>query len=171
EPEPAIGVGVLELLIELHVRVELALGVLPILRLLVLLVLPFLLSVTVLELVLLLAGNRGRRQPSRFEGRRAVRRGAVAGGAVALLLGQERRQRPGEGVDLVRRKDGAVGEMGLVLREQPLEPEQQREVAAPFDRRLRVAGLDLHHRSVECPAACRARGERLFEGLALVYEL
>src|SRR5258708_34754618 len=33
------------------------------------------------------------------------------------------------------------------------------------------AALDLHQRSVECPAACRARSKGICERLALVYEL
>ena len=91
--------------------------------------------------------------------------------AVALLLGEQRGQRPGEGVDLVGGEDGALGEMRLVFGQQPLEPEQQREVSAPLDRRLLVAGLDLYERGVERATARRARSKGFIEGLALVDEL
>ena len=50
------------------------------------------------------------------------------------------------------REDGAVGQVGLVLGEQPLEPEQQRELTPPLDRGLLGALLDLGQRSVERPA-------------------
>ena len=66
----------------------------------------------------------------------------------------ERDQRAGEGVDLVRGERRAVGEVRLLLREQPLQSEHQREVPPPGERRLAPAGVDLLHRGVQR----RARG-------------
>ena len=61
---------------------------------------------------------------ARFDGDRAV---------ADLHIGEQRGQRVREGVDLVGGEHGAVDELGLVLRQQPLEPEQQRELAAPLE--------------------------------------
>src|SRR6516164_3039491 len=61
--------------------------------------------------------------------------------------------------------------MRLLLGEQALEPEEQREMAPPVDRRLVGAGFDLGQRGVEGPPACRARGERVLESLSLVDKL
>ena len=83
-------------------------------------------------------------------------------GARRLRRGQQRRQRARQRVDLVRREHGAVGELRLVLGEQPLQAEQQREFAAPGCRgvfRLRV-GLQLGQRQVERAAARRAGRQR-----------
>ena len=99
--------------------------------------------------------------------RRRRRRRAVA---VALRLGQQRGQRARQRVDLVGREHGAVGEVGLLLGEQPLEPEQQRVLPAPLDRGLVRARVHLRQRSVERAAAGRPGGERVFERLALVDE-
>ena len=61
----------------------------------------------------------------------AVRRAPVAVGA-ALRLGQQRRQRAGERVDLVGGQHRAVDQRRLVLGEQAVEAEQQRPAAAPL---------------------------------------
>ena len=53
-----------------------------------------------------------------------------------LLLGQELGQGAGERVDLMRVELGAVAERRRLLADQPFEAEQQREVAAPLERRL-----------------------------------
>ena len=83
----------------------------------------------------------------------------VLGGG--LLLGHQLGQRPGEGVDLVRVQFGAVAQLRRFVGEQALEPEQQREVAAPLDRRVLGALVDLGQGGVEGPAAGGALGERL----------
>ena len=98
--------------------------------------------------------------------------GAVRGSvAVALGLGQQRGQRARQRVDLVGGEHGAVGQVRLLLGEQPLEPEQQREPPAPLDRGLVRAGVDLGHGGVERAPAGRAGRQRILEGLALVDEL
>src|SRR2546430_105125 len=64
--------------------------------------------------------------------RRGRRGGAsVAVGRGALCGREQRRQGAGEGVDLVRREHRAVRQLRLVLGEQPLQPQQQRELAPP----------------------------------------
>jgi hypothetical protein len=89
-------------------------------------------------------------------------RPSVRGGGVpGLQLGGERGQRARQGVDLVRAQLGAVGEVRLFLGEKPLEPQQERVVAPPLDRRLLAAGLDLLQRGVEGVAASGALGQRL----------
>ena len=67
----------------------------------------------------------------------------------ALGLGEQRGQRARQRVDLVGREHRPVDEVRLLLGEQPLEPEQQRELAAPLDRRAAVARVDLLERGVE----------------------
>ena len=104
EPEAAVGVRVLGLLVELDVRVELGLGVLPVLGLLVLL-----LGLPVLELELVLELLAGIAVEASSAGSSSAAR-AVAGCAggcepvgaravgrrpVALLLGEQRGQGPG----------------------------------------------------------------------------
>ena len=61
-----------------------------------------------------------------------LRRDSVLGGD--LLLGHQLGQRAGERVDLVRVEFGAVAQLRRFVGEQALQPEQQREVAAPLDR-------------------------------------
>ena len=74
-----------------------------------------------------------------------------------LELGGERDQRAGQGVDLVGGQRRAVGEVRLLLGQQPLEAEHQRVVAPPLDRRLLAAGVDLGERA---SSALPARGAR-----------
>ena len=112
--------------------------------------------------------RRPRPRPARAPGLR--RGGGAVPVAVALGLGQQRGQRPGERVDLVGRQHRPVDQVRLLLGQQPLEPEQQRELAAPLDRRLLGAGVDLGQRSVERPAPGGAGGKGVLEGLALVDE-
>ena len=78
----------------------------------------------------------------------------------ACDLGGERDQRARQRVDLVGGERGAVGELGLLVGEQALEPEDQRVLAPPLDRRLLAAGVELGQRGVERAAAGRARRER-----------
>src|SRR5262249_3833640 len=89
---------------------------------------------------------------------------------VALGLRQERRQRARQRVDLGGVQQRAVGEVGLLLAEQPLEPEQQRVAPAPLGRRHLVALRDLGQRRVDRAAARAARGQRRLGVLALVHE-
>ncbi|MEZ5073386.1 MAG: hypothetical protein R2691_00925 [Solirubrobacterales bacterium] len=89
---------------------------------------------------------------------------AVAARPRLLDLGDHGRERPREGVDLVLGELGAVAEGGMVLGENALEPEQQREVLAPLRRRLREALLDLDEGGIERQPAGGAGmkvGERL----------
>ena len=138
EPEALGGVGILRRLGELLLLGGVARAVVvPVLRLLRL----------VLVVELLLAGDAGRRERGRL-----LRDGAVGGRAVARL-GEQRGQRAGERVDLVRGEDGAVDELGLVLGEQAVEPEQERPALAPRHRRDLRAGLELGQRRVERAAA------------------
>src|SRR5208282_1237438 len=60
--------------------------------------------------------------------------GAPVARADALRLGEQRGQRARKRVHLVRGQHGAVGEVRLVLGQQPLEAEQQRELAPPRGR-------------------------------------
>ena len=78
-----------------------------------------------------------------------------------LLLGHQLGQRPGEGVHLVRVELGAVAQLRRFVGEQALEPEQEREVAPPLDRRVLGAGVDLGQGGVERATARRALGQRL----------
>jgi len=57
-------------------------------------------------------------------------------------------------------KHSAVDEVRLVLREQPLEAEQERELAPPAHRRVLGAGVELGERGVEPAPSGRARRER-----------
>ena len=108
-----------------------------------------------------------RPRPSAATAVGAARRGLVAAVAAAavlggdLLLGHQLGQRPGERVDLVGVELGAVAQLRRLVGEQPLEPEQQREVAAPLDRGVLGPCVELGQRGVERPAARRPRGQRL----------
>ncbi len=60
------------------------------------------------------------------------------------------------------REDGAIDQMGLVLGQQALESEEQREPTPPLDGGLRGPLLDLHQGSVERPAPGRSWGKSIF---------
>ena len=178
EPEPLGRVGVLGLLIKLDVRVEAAVLASPRAPR------PVGLAVLVLGLVVVLVEIRSRSssgspsspgiaaEASSGAARRgSPRRAAPVPVSVApLRLGEQRGERPRQRVDLVGREHGAVDEVRLVLREQALEPEQQRELAPPLDRGLLGVGLDLGQGRVERPAPGGAGCERFFERLAFIYE-
>jgi hypothetical protein len=87
-----------------------------------------------------------------------------------LHLGGEGDQRAREGVDLVGGQLGSVGQMGLVLREQALEPQQQRELAPPLHRRVVGAGVELGQRRVERAPAGATGCQRLLGRLSLEHE-
>ena len=91
--------------------------------------------------------------------------------AADLELGLERDQRAGQRVHLVGRQRRAVGQVRLLLGEQPLEPEHQRELAPPLERRLVAARVDLRQRSVERARAGRVLSASAVRGvLALEHE-
>ena len=167
EPEPPVGVGVVGGFVELDVRVELVALVLPVLGLLVL-------GLAVVEAVLLGVLVPGDRRGDELGGlgRGGRRPGAVHRPvAVALGLGQERGQRAGQRVDLVGGQHRPVGQVRLLLGEQPLQPEQQRELPPPLDRGLVGPGVELGQGGIERAPARRAGRERVLEGLALVHKL
>jgi hypothetical protein len=56
-------------------------------------------------------------------------------------------------------EDGPVDELGLVLAQQAVQPEQQRPALAPRDRRDLRPRLELRERGVERPAAGGAGSE------------
>ncbi len=188
EPESAGGVRILGLLVQLDILVQLA-ALLPVLGLLILVgvLIPALILVVLVELEgpvdavlgLVIGGHGGelRGQVLEFSGIRiapavhALLAGRVGSCAVALSLGQQRGQRPGERVNLVGREHGPVGQMGLLLGEQSLEPQQEREAPAPLHRGVLVPILDLGQGGVQCPTASGPRGKRILEALALVDEL
>src|SRR5918995_2103603 len=68
-------------------------------------------------------------------------------------LGLERDQRARQRVDLVSRQRRAVREMWLLLGQQPLQAQHQRELPPPLDRRLRAPRVELLQRRVERGAA------------------
>ena len=77
-------------------------------------------------------------------------RGRRDGGAVAALrLGEQRRQRAGQGIDLMRVQRRAVGELGLVVGQHALEAEHERVAPPPVRRGDLLARVDLQQRSVE----------------------
>jgi hypothetical protein len=90
----------------------------------------------------------------------------------ALGLGQQRRERARESVYLVRRELGAVGELRLIVGEQALESQQQRELAPPGGRRVLGlgVGLELGERLIERAPAGAAGRERDGGILAGVHE-
>src|SRR5206468_7853424 len=119
----------------------------------VVLLLVLVLAVVLLVLVLVVVVDRQHRR-----GRNRVRADRVA---VALCLRQQRGERAGERVDLVGVQQRPVGQVRLVLAEQALEAEQQREAAAPFRGGNLRARVDLLERSVERPATGAAGGKRV----------
>ena len=140
EPEALAGVRVLGLLGELRRRRRPS-RLVPVLRLVGL----------VLVLELLLAGDARRARARRSSS--AIGAVAVAV-AVALRLGEQRGQRARQRVDLVGGEHGAVDQRRLVLAQQPLEAEQQRELPPPLDRRARRPA------SISASAASSARAAR-----------
>ena len=86
---------------------------------------------------------------------------AVAAAVGALRLGDQLGERPRQRVDLMRGQLGAVLQLRRLLGEQPLEPQQQRVAAAPLDRGLLAAGVDLGQGAVERQAARGSRRQRL----------
>ena len=78
-----------------------------------------------------------------------------------LLLGNQLGQGPREGVDLMQRQLGTVSQLRRLVGEQPLEPEQQREVLAPLDRWLLGTGFDLRQGGIEGPPPGGPGGECL----------
>ena len=81
------------------------------------------------------AARRPRARPRRSGAPRATGASPVAV-AADQELGLERDQRAGQRVDLVGEQRRAVGQVRLLLGEQPLEAQHQRELAPPLDRRL-----------------------------------
>jgi hypothetical protein len=158
EPEALVGVRVVG---HLARRLGVALRLVgPVLRLL--------LGLVLLEVgrQRLLARDAGRRQPDVPEPLHlAVARAVGPQGAR-----EERGERARERVDLVGGEDRAVDERRLVLAQQALEPEQERPVAAPADRRAVRAGLELGEGGVERLAAGAAGGERGGDVLTLEHE-
>ena len=173
EPESPGSVWVLGLLVELDVAIDFLL-VLPVLRLLVWLLFLFRL-VLVLELLvfellvfILLAGDRRRCEHRRLGGKH--RSAPVPIPVRSLRLGQERGQRARQRIDLVGGQDRAVDQARLLLGEQALESEQQREAPAPLDRGLLDPGIELSLRGIERASARRPGGEGLGGGLTFIYE-
>jgi hypothetical protein len=70
----------------------------------------------------------------------------------------------------MRGEHGPVGEVRLLLREQPVQAEQQRPALAPCDRRDLRARLQLGERGVERAAARGARRELDRRVLVLEHE-
>ncbi len=107
----------------------------------------------------LLAVGRRSSAPAGVAGAADRPRAAVAAGRwPRLLLGHQLGQRAGEGVDLVRVQLGAVAQLRRLLGEQPLEPEQQREVPAPLDRGLLGARRRSRPGRRRAPGAARCPG-------------
>ncbi len=82
-------------------------------------------------------------------------------GGADLLLGHQLGQRAGERVDLVRGQLGAVAQGRRLDREEALEPEQHRVIAAPLDRGMLGPGGQLLQRGVERLPPGGAGSERL----------
>ena len=94
---------------------------------------------------------------------RAVR--ALDGDRV-LELGGQRRQGPGQHVDLVLGELGPVRQLHRLGGQQPLEPEQQRVAASPLGRRGLAAGVELLQRGID-GAAAGGPGSDVLDRLAL----
>ena len=126
-----------------------------------------LLGLVVVLVVVVLAGDPDGGERDDVVGERAVAVPVAVAVAVALGLGQQRGQRARQRVDLVGAEDRAVDQLRLLLGEQPLEPEQQRERAPPVDRGQLGAGVELPERRVEGDPPRRAGRERGRAVLAL----
>ncbi len=85
---------------------------------------------------------------------------AVAAAQVFLDLRDQRDQRAGQRIDLMRVEQRAVREVGLFLDEQPFQAQQQRVVAPPFHRGLVPARLQLVDRCVQRRPPGRALRQR-----------
>ena len=114
--------------------------------------------------------------PSRRRLRRRPRppsrrcRSAVAVGAATCCSAISSARVPGERVDLVRVQFGAVAQLRRFVGEQALQPEQQREVAAPLDRGVLGARRRARlQRGVE-RAAPRGPGRQRLRPLAVEQE-
>ena len=160
--------GKLLLLVELAAAVRRVFGVVPVcgLAVLVLVLVARRRLVLVLVVGLLLVDVREVRE----------QRGAVA--VLSLGLGDQRRERPGERIHLVRREDSAVDQLGLLVREQALQAEQEGVLLAPFDARLLAAALDLGEGRIQGTAPRRPwaqgvwiRCERLARELLHTFEV
>ena len=194
EPEALGGVGVLGLLPEL--RFLLVGLVVPVLGLLVLGLLGSGILLVVLVVLVVETSSRGSSSSSSSSSSSAAapRPGCRRGSRVVVLarprvpraprarsaaavplplpaldLGHQRGQRPRQRVDLVGREHGPVDEVRLLLGEDALEAEQQRELAPPRDRRaLWPASTSRSQR--RAPGAGGAGGERLLQRLAFIDE-
>ena len=82
-------------------------------------------------------------------------------GGADLRLGHQLGERAGERVDLVRGELGAVAQGRRLDRQEALQAEQHRVIAAPLDRGLLGARRELGQRGVERLPAGGAGGERL----------
>ena len=167
EPEAALGAGVLGGLLD---RLLVLVGrlLLPVLRLLVgrellvLLVELVAVGAVAVERLAVGVGRRGLSAPSRPSplAVRPRRRPSTCCSAISSA------RVPGERVDLVRVEFGAVAQLRRLVGEQALQPEQQREVAAPLDRGLLGAAVELGQRGVErrgggrCPGPAPRRPRR-----------
>ena len=94
---------------------------------------------------------------------------AVPAAAADLELGLERDQRARQGVDLVGGERRAVGEVRLLLRQQPLEAEHQRVARAATRPRARSRPASISA-SAASSAARRARSRRQAPGGVLSRE-
>ncbi len=115
-------------------------------------------------------GTEDRRRGQQLGRGRGRGDATVALGARALRLGQQRRERARERIDLVGREHGAVGKLRLVVGEQSLQAQQQREVPAPFRRGVLGARVELGQRAIQRAPARGARRQRDRWILALVQE-
>jgi hypothetical protein len=104
-----------------------------------------------------------------FDGEHRRSRRTTAVGAL-LRRGQQRHERAGERIDLVRVQQRAVGQPRLVLAEHPLEAEQQRVAAPPLRRGHLGPRLHLGQRRIQRAAAGAAGRQRDRGVLAVVDE-
>ena len=87
-----------------------------------------------------------------------------------LELGDQRHERAGERVDLVGGELGPVGEVGLLLGEQPFQAKHERVLALPLNGGHVPAGLELCQGVVERPPAGAVRRQHGRGVLPLVHE-
>ena len=91
----------------------------------------------------------------------SVSSSTAASAEPTCCLGHQLGERAGERVDLMRGELGAVAQGLRLDREEALQPEQHRVVAAPLDRRVLGARRELDQRGVERLPAGGAGRERL----------